>query len=137
MRKKVFGRQLSRSRRARTALFRSLIRALILYGSIETTKAKAKAIQGSIDKLITTAKKDNLSSRRQVIATMGNDIETVKILFGRYIPAMSNRSSGYTRIIHLPKRLGDQAEKVRLEFVDKATDVARTEDKSDKPQVKS
>ena len=116
MRKMVFGRHLSRSRKARIALFRSLIRALTISGKIVTTKAKAKAIIPQIDKIVTLAKKNSLSARRRVLASLGNDRGTTDLIFLKVVPAFSNRSSGFTRIVLLPARSGDKAQMVRLEW---------------------
>lgn len=117
MKKRVFGRQLSRERDTRRALFRSLIRALVKHGKIKTTKAKAKAIQADIDKLVNLAKKDSISAKRRVFATLGNDKETTKKLLIEVVPSFLDRSGGYTRIISLPARRGDAAQIVRLEWV--------------------
>lgn len=119
MRKMVFGRKLSRGRKGRTALFRSLVRALVLSGKITTTKARAKAIQGQIDKYVTHAKKGGVALRRKVLAEMGNDRETVDKLFGKIAPTFTGRKSGFTRITLLPRRKGDNAEMAILEWVDK------------------
>jgi len=117
MKKRVFGRQLSRERDTRRALFRSLIRALVKHGKIKTTKAKAKAIQADIDKLINLAKKDSISAKRRVFAILGNDKETTKKLLLEVVPSFLDRSGGYTRIVPLPARRGDAAQIVRLEWV--------------------
>ena len=118
MRKMVFGRHLSRSRKGRIALFRSLIRALTISGKIVTTRAKAKAIIPQIDKMITLAKKNSLSARRRVLASLGNDRGTTDLIFLKVVPAFSNRTSGFTRIVLLPDRSGDKAQMVRLEWSD-------------------
>lgn len=125
MKKRVFGRQLSRERDTRRALFRSLIRALVEHGKIKTTKAKAKAIQADIDKLINLAKKDSISAKRRVFAFLGNDKETTKKLLKEVVPSFSDRSGGYTRIVPLPARRGDAAQIVRLEWV-KEIEVKKT-----------
>lgn len=117
MKKRVFGRQLSRERDTRRALFRSLIRALVKHGKIKTTKAKAKAIQADIDKLVNLAKKDSISAKRRVFAILGNDKETTKKLLIEVVPSFLDRSGGYTRIVPLPARRGDAAQIVRLEWV--------------------
>jgi len=119
MKKRVFGRQLSRERDTRRALFRSLIRALVKHGKIKTTKAKAKAIQADIDKLVNLAKKDSISAKRRVFAILGNDKETTKKLLIEVVPSFLDRSGGYTRIVLLPARRGDAAQIVRLEWVKK------------------
>ncbi|KKQ51933.1 50S ribosomal protein L17 [Candidatus Woesebacteria bacterium RIFCSPHIGHO2_01_FULL_39_17] len=116
MKKKVFGRKLSRDRGSREALFRSLIKALILHGSINTTKAKAKAIQSDVDKLVTLAKKGDMSARRRVYAILANDKASIKKLFGEISEAFINKIGGFTRIINLPRRRGDLAEVARLEW---------------------
>jgi|WetSurSiteA1Bulk_404760.scaffolds.fasta_scaffold15053_2 large subunit ribosomal protein L17 len=118
MRKMVFGRKLSRGKKSREALIRSLIKALIGVGKIETTKAKAKAIQGQVDKLVTMAKKNTLSSRRRVLAYLANDRKATDNLVSNIAPVFKDRKGGYTRIILLGKRLGDAAEMARLEWVE-------------------
>lgn len=125
MKKRVFGRQLSRERDTRRALFRSLIRALVKHGKIKTTKAKAKAIQADIDKLVNLAKKDSISAKRRVFAILGNDKETTKKLLIEVVPSFSDRSGGYTRIVPLPARRGDAAQIVRFEWV-KEIEVKKT-----------
>lgn len=128
MRKMVFGRHLSRSRKGRIALFRSLIRALTISGKIVTTRAKAKAIIPQIDKIVTAAKKNSLSARRRVLASLGNDRGTTDLIFLKVVPAFSNRTSGFTRIVLLPARSGDKAQMVRLEW----SDVIETKEKPKK-----
>lgn len=118
MRKMVFGRKLSRGRKSREALFRSLIKALIIYGKIETTKAKAKAIQGDIDKVVMLAKAGSLASGRRVSAFLGNDRKLTEILFGKIAKTFSARPSGFTRMTLLPSRKGDAAEMARLEWTE-------------------
>ena len=119
MRKKVFGKQLSMETGTRRALYRSLVRALALNGSIKTTKAKAKAVQGFIDKLITNAKKEDVSARRRLYARLGNDRGTAILLSEISKNALSDLTSGYTRMTQLPRRKGDLAEVVRLEWTKK------------------
>ena len=122
MKKKVYGRKLGRGRGARKALFRSLIRSLVEHGAIETTKAKAKAYQSEIDKLVNIAKSNTLSTRRRVLAKLGNDRKTTEAIFEKVVKSFSGRiGGGCTRIINLSHRRGDMAEMVRLEW---AEDVA-------------
>lgn len=115
----MFGRKLSRSRPAREALFSQLIRALILNGKIITTKAKVKAIQGQVEKFVTLAKKGDVNSRRQALADLDNAEDALGILFGKIAPVFSARKSGFTRLIALPSRKGDNAEMARLEWTEK------------------
>jgi large subunit ribosomal protein L17 len=117
MYKRVFGKKLSRNTNTRKALFRSLIRSLVAYGKMETTKVKAKAIQGDVDKLFKLVRKDDLSARRLALAKLANDKETVDKLF-KLKPMTTKRTSGFTRIINLPTRKGDNAPMARMEFVD-------------------
>jgi large subunit ribosomal protein L17 len=117
MKKRVYGRKLSRERDTRRALFRALIKALVKYDKIVTTKAKAKAIQGDIDKLVNLAKNDSIQKQRRLFSVLGNDKETAKAFVKRIAPSFKERKGGYTRIINLPRRRGDAAEIVRLEWV--------------------
>lgn len=117
MKKNIYGRRLSRERDTRRALFRSLIRALVEHGKITTTKAKAKAIQADIDKLVNLAKDDSIHSQRRLYAFLGNDKITTKALVKEVAPSLADRNCGYTRRVALPRRKGDAAEMVRLEWV--------------------
>ncbi|SRR5258708_3222988 len=119
MNKRVFGRKLSRNTQSRKALFRTLIRALTEYGEINTTLAKAKAISGEVDKLMTLVAKNTVSTRRLVLAKLANDKKTTDKLFESYIEFTKTRKSGFTRIIKLPVRKGDAAQIARIEWVDK------------------
>lgn len=130
MNKKVFGRKLSRSRPAREALFAALVRAMILNGKITTTKAKAKAVQGSLEKYVTLAKKGTLSARHKVLADLDNSREVTEDLFKKIAPIFSGKTSGFTRLVSLPRRLGDNAEMMRIEWTEKI-------DVSNKPVVVS
>lgn len=134
MKKKVFGRQLSRERDTRRALFRGLIRALVEHGKIKTTKAKAKAILADIDKLVNLAKVGTTSANRRVFAYLGNDRVTTKKLLETIAPSFSDRRGGYTRIVPLPRRRGDAAPMVRLEWVKEIG--VKTKGKSDESKTK-
>ncbi|SRR5258706_14079248 len=116
MYKKIYGTKLSRNTNTRRALFRSLIGAIVVNGKIETTKAKAKAIQSDVDKLMKFVAKDDLAARRLVLSKLGNDKVTTDALFAMK-DITKARKSGFTRIINLPNRKGDNAEVVRMEFV--------------------
>lgn len=134
MKKRIKGRKLSRGQGARRALFRSLIRALIVYGRIVTTKAKAKTVQKQVDKLVNLAKKDSVAKKRRVYAILGNDRRTSDYLFNKIAPIFKDRVGGYTRILYLPRRRGDAAEMARLEWVKEIR--LSVEDKSDKSKKK-
>lgn len=119
MNKKIFGRKLSRSRPAREALFASLIRGMILGGKIVTTHAKAKAVQGDLEHMVTLAKKADINSRRRALAYLDNGKEITGILFNQIAANFKDRTSGFTRMIRLPERRGDNAKMVRMEWTEK------------------
>ena len=126
MRHKVAGRKLGRSSGQRNALRRVLIKQLFEHERIETTRAKAEAIRGQAEKLITLAKRGisaedvskGVAARRLAIARLGDDKEIVKKLFDEIAPRFENRPGGYTRMLKLGPRQGDAAEMVILEFVE-------------------
>jgi large subunit ribosomal protein L17 len=123
MRHRVAGFQLDRDSSHRKALFRNLVRDLYIHEQITTTEAKARAIRGEAEKLITKAKRSiaNGSGRvhvqRQLVAFL-NDKTVAKKIFDEIAPRYSARNGGYTRMIKLGKRLGDAADMVILELVD-------------------
>ena len=125
MRHQVKGYRLNRSMGHRTSLRRTMIKQLFEHEKIQTTLAKAKSIQPDAEKLITLArnvqKGDDLlkvNARRQVAASLGNNSgEIVKKLFDDIAPRFSSRKGGYTRLLKLGPRLGDNAEMVLLELV--------------------
>jgi len=113
---KGMGKKLSRATSTRYALMRSLTRALIINGKINTTFAKAKFAQKFVEKLVKKAKENSLSARRRILAETGNDREVTEGLFKSLKESM--RKSGFTRIIALPNRKGDAAKMARLELID-------------------
>ena len=134
MRKKVFGRKLSRDRGSREALFRALSKALIVNGAINTTKAKAKAVQPSVEKMVKQALSRGISKRRLVYGFLGNDRKVTDEFFNKVLASLSNKSSGYTRIINLPRRRGDAAEMARLEW---SVKIEKSEKKSEKKKART
>ena len=121
MNKRTFGTKLSRERSSRELLFVGLVENLVLHGRIKTTKAKAKAIVGLIDRLVVLAKKDTLASKRQVLKRLKNNKDISTILWNDVAKTFANRPSGFTRIIPLVARKGDLAKMVRLEWVEAIT----------------
>lgn len=125
MRHQVKGYHLGRSTGQRNALRRTMIMQLFQYEKIETTLAKAKAIQPEAEKLITMAKNsldgseiDQINARRRAAADLGNASGyIVKKLFDDIAPRFKNRQGGYTRILKLGPRQGDSAEMVLIELV--------------------
>jgi len=118
MRKNVFGKQLKRDKNERTALFKGLMSSLVLNESIKTTEAKAKAIKGEVDKLVTRAKKERNLAKRLLGKKLNP--KAIEKMINNVAPRFANRKGGYTRIIRLGKRFGDDAQVVLLEWVEKA-----------------
>lgn len=124
MRHKIAGKKLSRGKDERTALRRILIKQLFEHERIRTTRAKAEAVRGQAEKMITLAKRssnaegaDAVHIKRLATARLG-DKEIVKKLFDDIAPRFENRQGGYTRMIKLGPRYGDSAEMVILELVE-------------------
>ena len=99
------------------ALLRGLIRALVEHERIKTTLPKAKAVRPLVEKALTLARKGSLHSRRLLLAKYPNK-KTVSKLMGDLSERFKERAGGYTRIIKLGMRSGDQATKALIEFVD-------------------
>lgn len=118
MKHQIAGFKLNRSSSHRQALYKNLLTALITHGAITTTLTKAKAIQGQADSLISTAKKGQLSHRRQLDRVL-NQRFLVNRLVDEIAPHTGTRNSGFTRIVKLQNRRGDAALMARLELVDK------------------
>lgn len=115
--RKARGR-LGRSRGARTACLRNIIASLLVHERITTTAAKAKEARRLAEKLITLAKRSNLSDQRQAASLLGNDRELTHSLFKEIGPRFKSRSGGYTRIIQKGRRPGDNAPLVILELTE-------------------
>lgn len=96
---------------------RNLVTALLDHGRIQTTEAKGKELRRWVEKVITTAKADNLAARRAVDAIV-EDPEVTRKLFTTLLPRMKERPGGYTRVLKLGPRLGDGAPMVLIELVD-------------------
>ena len=116
MRHQKRGRKLGRDAAHRKATLGTMAGQVIQHGRIKTTAPKAKELRSVVDKLITTAKKDDLAARRQAVKVL-KDKTIVRRLFEDVAPDLDDRNSGYTRILRLGPRLGDGAETVYLELV--------------------
>jgi large subunit ribosomal protein L17 len=119
MRHRLAGRHLGRNTSQRKALFRGLITDLFRHERITTTEAKAKAIRGEAEKLITLAKRGDVHARRVAQQTLLDKTVSSK-LFETLGPRYKERPGGYTRLFKLGPRLGDAAPLVILELVDRA-----------------
>jgi len=117
MRHQVAGKKLSRTKGHRRSLFRNLVTDLLNYGKITTTEAKAKAMRGQAEKMITLGKKGGLHAYRQALSFI-IDERVAEKLFAELAPRYANRPGGYTRMVKLGPRLGDGALMVQLELVE-------------------
>ena len=110
-------RKLGRNNKHRRSLLASQVKNVIMYEKIETTETRAKETRKFVDKMITYAKDGSLVARRKALAFLHNDKEVVKKLFDVLAPRYANRNGGYTRILKLDERKGDDALMVVLELV--------------------
>ncbi len=125
MRHQVAGYKLGRSKGARIALRRNLIKQFFTHERITTTRAKAEAIRGDAERMITIARRSanaedaaKVHARRLVAAKLGGGSDVVKKLFEDIAPRFASRPGGYTRMLKLGIRQGDAAEMVMLELVE-------------------
>ncbi len=110
-------RKINRDTKKRKSILSGLTKTVIMNERVETTDERAKEVKKFVDKMITYAKKGDLTSRRKALAFLENDTETVKKLFDELAPRYKDRQGGYTRIIKLKERIGDDALIVSLELV--------------------
>src|SRR5438046_53016 len=128
MRHGVKGRKLGRTASHRASTMNGLVTSLILHKRIKTTEAKAKELRRYAEPIITRAKRSlalsgdaavasKLHARRE-IGRVINDDEAIKMLFNEIAPRVENRAGGYTRVVKLGYRHGDNAEMAIIELVD-------------------
>ncbi|WP_299289811.1 50S ribosomal protein L17 [uncultured Mucilaginibacter sp.] len=125
---------LGRTDSHRKAMLANMASSLILHKRITTTLAKAKALRMYVEPLLTKSKNDTTHSRRTVFSYL-KDKETLTILFREVAEKIATRPGGYTRIVKMENRLGDNAEMAIIELVDYNTvytkgNAAATEKKS-------
>ena len=127
MRHRVAGKKLSRSSGHRKALRRNLVTELFRHNRIRTTRAKAQAVRGQAEKMITLAKRGLANGEidpakevhaRRLAASRLNDPAVVQKLFDEIAPQYVERPGGYTRMLRLGVRKGDAAQMVVLELVE-------------------
>ena len=99
------------------ALYRNLTVSVLRYEKVRTTEAKAKEVRGRIERVITLAKRGDLTARRSVLAEFPNEPLVINKLFDEIAPKYAERTSGYTRLVRVGQRLGDAAEMVQIELV--------------------
>jgi len=125
MNHRVAGRKLGRNASQRNALWRGLITDLLRHDRISTTDAKARSVRGDAEHLISVAKRSmaaggNPVHARRLAARVITDPDVTKRLFDEVAPRFSERPGGYTRIVKVGPRVGDGAEMVILELVERA-----------------
>ena len=124
---------LKRTASHRKAMLANMASSLILHKRIETTVAKAKALRKYVEPLLTKAKTDTTHSRRIVFSYLQNK-EVIKELFGEVAEKIAKRPGGYTRIIRLGNRLGDNAEICMIELVDFNETLLQQTEQDSKPK---
>jgi large subunit ribosomal protein L17 len=117
MRHHKTGRKLGRDSAHRKALYANLCGALIEYGRIKTTEAKAKEVRPIVEQLITLGKRGDLHAHRQAVSFLRSKLAAY-ILFNEVAPRFADRPGGYTRVVKIGPRQGDAAPMAYLEFVD-------------------
>jgi large subunit ribosomal protein L17 len=115
MRHSSAGKKLGRVRKQRAALLRSQAKSLIIHNRIQTTEAKAKVLRPYVEKIITNAKKDTLSARRQIMSEIGSTEKVLTKLFTNHAKRYIDRNGGYTRIVKIPSKGGKN--EAFIEFV--------------------
>lgn len=111
-------RKLSRESRIRRSILAGITKDVIMNEGVTTTEARAKEVRKFVDKMITYGKDGSLVARRKALAFLHNDKDVVNKIFNELAPRYAERNGGYTRIIKLKERVGDDALMVRLELVD-------------------
>jgi large subunit ribosomal protein L17 len=119
MRHGLTGRQLSRNSTHRSAMLRNMAASLLRHEAIRTTVPKAKELRRFVEPLITLGKNDSQANRRLAFARL-RDAEVVDKLFDDLGPRFKARPGGYTRILHMANRAGDNADMALMALVDKA-----------------
>ncbi|MCI9281395.1 MAG: 50S ribosomal protein L17 [Bacilli bacterium] len=110
-------RKLGRESRQRRSILANITRDVIMNESVVTTEARAKEVRKFVDKMITYGKKGTLVNRRKALAFLYNDKDVVNKVFNELAKRYETRNGGYTRIIKLKERVGDDALQVKLELV--------------------
>ena len=118
MKHNIKNKKLNKTSSHRKAMFMNMSNALIKHEQITTTLAKAKELRRFVEKIITLGKKGDLLSRRKTISTL-QDNKMSKKVFDVLADRYKNRAGGYTRIIKLGNRFGDNAPTAVIEFVDR------------------
>lgn len=110
-------RKLNRETRIRRSILAGLTKTVIMNESVVTTEARAKEVRKFVEKMISYGKDGTLVSRRKALAFLHNDREVVSKVFEDLAKRYESRNGGYTRIVKLKERVGDDALTVKLELV--------------------
>ena len=133
MRHGIALKKLNRTASHRKAMFANMASSLIKHEQIVTTLPKAKALRPVVEKLVTLAKKGDLSARRLVVQRIGDETQAKK-LFETLAPRYKARPGGYLRVVKAGYRHGDNAPMAVIEFVDRDTE-ARGKDSGPRPEA--
>ena len=118
MKHSIVHKKLNRTSSHRKALLMNLSNALLKHEQITTTLPKAKALRPFVEKIITLGKKGNLQARRKTVSILQDEKNTKKV-FDIFAERYKKRGGGYTRIVKLGHRLGDNASTAVIELVDR------------------
>ena len=136
MKHRVVGRRLDRTTEHRTAMFRNMVTSLFRHEKIETTTPKAKELKRFADKIITLAKRGSPHHRRIANRDV-RDVEVLNKLFDTLAGRFAARPGGYTRIVRVGRRAGDNAEMSVIELVDRTPAAADGEEAGSKKAAKT
>ena len=135
MRHGLTGRQLSRNATHRSAMLRNMAASLLRHETIKTTVPKAKELRRFVEPLITLGKKDSAANRRLAFSRL-RDVEVVTKLFAELGPRFAARPGGYTRILHMAARAGDNADMALMALVDRAAAALPADEGEKKPKAR-
>ena len=130
MKHRIVGRRLDRTTEHRTAMLKNMATSLFRHEKIVTTTPKAKELKRYADKIVTLAKKATSHARRQAHVEI-RDVEVLNKLFQTIGPRFASRPGGYTRLVRVGRRTGDNAEMAVIELVER-TAAAKPEEGGDK-----
>ena len=116
-------RKLGRDNKHRRSMLATLTKQVVENESITTTETRAKEVRKFVEKMITYGKKGDLVSRRKALAFLHNDKAAVEKIFNDLAKRYENRNGGYTQILKVAERRGDDALMVILKLVDEAKPV--------------
>ena len=128
-------RKLGRDNKHRRSMLATMTKQVVMNESINTTDTRAKEVRKFVDKMITYGKKGDLVSRRKALAFLHNDKEVIDKIFNDLAKRYENRNGGYTQILKLGERRGDNALMVVLKLVEEKKP-SKTEDKKEKKEKK-